>query len=66
MLTLQLLSNWGDFDAIGLSGIEVVLADRSKLQGTPRRPAACVQPALRATCVNPPVRVQALSVGDCF
>jgi hypothetical protein len=40
VLTLQLLSNWGDFDAIGLAGIEVVLADRSKLQVRPP-PGVC-------------------------
>ena len=32
ILTLQLLSNWGDFDAIGLSGIEIRLLDRSILE----------------------------------
>jgi hypothetical protein len=27
-----MLSNWGDFDAIGLSGIEIRLLDRSILE----------------------------------
>jgi len=43
VLTLQLLSNWGDVDAIGLSGIEIRLADRTILNVTQDMVSVSVQ-----------------------